>query len=58
MCSIAPVSKINDTDLSSEEGLGQELGLSSSIVCLEVPLKGIEGDKLKDLLVFLTGHHS
>ena len=58
MRSIAPVSKINDADLCSKEGLGQKLGLSSSIVCLKVPLEGIEGNKLENLLVFLAGHHA
>ena len=54
--SIAPVAKVDSADLCSEEGLGQELGLCSSSVRLEVPLEGIKGDKLKDLLVFLAGH--
>ena len=56
--SIAPVSKVDATDLCSEEGLGQELGLCSSSVRLKVPLKRIKGDKLKDLFMFFAGHLS
>ena len=56
--SIAPVSKVDTTDLCSEEGLGQELGLCSSSVRLKVPLKRIKGNKLNDLFMFLAGHLS